>query len=387
MVSAPYCARMFADLGADVIKVEPPNGEAARRAGPFPGDVSHPEKSGLFFIMNTNKRGVTCDVSTAQGRELFLGLIGQADVLIENHLPAQMREWGLDYEALAVVNPNLVVVSITPYGQTGPYSHWNGCDLNAYHLSGASSRYCGYPDRMPLQHGTFSADYFGAVTGATWGLAALHGRDLVGGGQQVDVSSAEAIAATYVGGPNIGGYAQDGVFNQRTGMGNVVSAPASIVPCRDGHAWIMVMELPQWIGLRKAMGDPDWSQLEMFEDTFVRGQNGDIIYAGLTEWTMQHDKMEVMALGQAQGVPVSAVLGIDEAVALPHLQERKHFVDVEHAVLGAVRILGAPFQLPAAPCGPRYAPPLLGEHNDEVWRGMFELSKDELERLRGEGVV
>lgn len=387
MVSAPYCARMFADFGADVIKVEPPMGEIARRAGPFPEDVPHLEKSGLFFIMNTNKRGVTCDVSIGEGRELFLRLIAQADMLIENHTPAQMRAWALDYAELARINPNLVMVSITPYGQTGPYSNWNGCDLNAYHLSGASMRYCGRPNEMPLQHGTFSADYFGAVTGATWGLAALHGRELIGGGQQLDVSSAEAIAATYVGGPNIGGYAQDGVFNTRTGMGNVLSAPAGIVSCRDGQAWFMVMEGPQWNGLRKAMGDPEWAQMEMLEETFVRGQNGDIVYAGLTEWTMQHDKFEVMEMGQAAGVPVSAVLTIAEATALPHLRERGYFVEIDHAVLGRVRLLGAPFKLPSTPGGPCFAAPLLGEHNDEVWRGMLGLSADELARLREQGIV
>ena len=163
MVSAPFCAKLFSDYGADVIKVEPPTGDAARRAGPFPGDVPHAEKSGLYFVNNTNKRGVTCDVRTAEGRQLFLRLLAWADVLIENNLPQQMRAWNLDYESIKAVNPKLVVISITPFGQTGPYSGWNGYDLNAYHLTGASSRYCGRPGEMPLEHGTFSADYFGAI--------------------------------------------------------------------------------------------------------------------------------------------------------------------------------------------------------------------------------
>ena len=143
MVSAPFCARLFADYGADVVKVELPGGDTARAAGPFPGDVSDPEKSGLYFINNTNKRGITCDVATEAGRALFLRLLAWADLLIENHSPAQMRAWGLDYATLAATNPDLVVVSITPFGQTGPYSEWNGYDLNAYHLTGASHRYCG----------------------------------------------------------------------------------------------------------------------------------------------------------------------------------------------------------------------------------------------------
>ena len=219
MVSAPYCAKLFSDFGADVIKVEPPQGDAARMAGPFPADVPHREKSGLYFVNNTNKRGVTCDVSVAAGRELFFRLLRWADVLVENNLPQQMRAWRLTYPQLQEINPDLVVISITPFGQTGPYSGWNGYDLNAFHLSGASSRYCGRPAEMPLEHGTFSADYYGAVAGAAWGLAAVYGRSLAGGGQQVDVSCAEAIAASFVGGQNIGLVAQEGRFDKRTGVG------------------------------------------------------------------------------------------------------------------------------------------------------------------------
>ena len=213
MVSAPYCAKLFADYGADVIKIEAPeDGDISRRWGPFPNDQAHPEKSGLFHFLNTNKRGVTLDVGTASGREQMLGLVERTEVLIENNSPRQMREWELDYATLSERNPNLVMISITPFGQTGPYANWNGYDLNAYHLSGASSRYCGHPGEPPLEHGTFAADFFGAAAAAAWGLAAFLGRTRVGGGQHVDVSTAEAIAATFVGGQNIGGYAQDDVF-------------------------------------------------------------------------------------------------------------------------------------------------------------------------------
>ncbi|MBW2189914.1 MAG: CoA transferase, partial [Deltaproteobacteria bacterium] len=242
MVSAPFCAKLFSDFGADVIKVESLEGDAARQTGPFPNDEPHLEKSGLFFINNTNKRGVTCDVSTEEGRALFLRLVETADILIENNLPAQMKAWGLTYDVLAEANPNLVAISITPFGQTGPYSGWNGYDLNAYHLSGASSRYCGRPGEAPLEHGTFAADYFGGVTAASWGLAAAYGRAVVGSGQQIDVSCAEAIAAAFVGGQNIGGFAQDGKFDKRTGIGMPLGAPATIIPCQDGHVWMLALE-------------------------------------------------------------------------------------------------------------------------------------------------
>lgn len=387
MVSAPFCAKLFSDYGADVIKVELPTGDAARATGPFPGDQPHPEKSGLYFVNNTNKRGITCNVATAKGKALFLRLLQWADVLIENNLPQQMKAWDLDYAAIAEANPNLVMISITPFGQTGPYSGWNGYDLNAYHLSGASSRYCGLPGQMPLEHGTFSADYFGAISAASWGLAAVYGRAMAGGGQLVDVSCAEAIAAAFVGGQNIGGYAQDGRFDKRTGVGMPLGAPATIMPCKDGHVWMLALERGQWDGLRKVMGDPEWADLEIFQDMLVRAQNADVMYSFIQEWTMEHGKMEIMEKCQAAGCPVTAVFTIAEAAEQPHLKARDYFVDMEHPELGRLRNLGAPFKLPASPGGPVRPAPLLGQHNAEVYGQLLGLGADELAALGREGAI
>lgn len=387
MVSAPYCAKLFSDYGADVIKVEPREGDAARHAGPFPGDVPHPEKSGLYFINNTNKRGVTCDVASAEGRDLFLRLLRHSDVLIENNLPQRMRAWGLDYAALAASNPDLVVISVTPFGQSGPYSGWNGYDLNAFHLSGASSRYCGHPGETPLEHGTFAADYFGAVTAAAWGLAAVYGREQAGGGQQVDVSCAEAIAAAFVGGQNIGCYAQEGRFDRRTGVGMPLGAPATIMPCRDGHVWMLALEPGQWNGLRKVMGDPEWASLEMFQDMYSRAQNADVIYGFIREWTMAHGKMEIMEKCQAAGCPVTAVFTIEEAANQPHLAARDYFVDLEHPQLGRLKNLGAPFKLPACPGGPTHPAPLLGQHNADVYGELLGLTAADVRQLAQRKVI
>jgi crotonobetainyl-CoA:carnitine CoA-transferase CaiB-like acyl-CoA transferase len=388
MVSAPYCAKLFGDYGADVIKIEPPeDGDLARRWGPFPQDRPHPEKSGLFHFLNTNKRGVTLDVRTAVGRETLLRLIQRTDLLIENNPPDRMRDWKLDYATLSEVNPDLVMISITPFGQTGPYAGWNGYDLNAYHLTGASSRYCGHPGEPPLEHGTFAADFFGAAAAAAWGLAALLGRKRVGAGRHLDVSCAEAIAATFVGGQNIGGYAQDGVFERRTGVGMPLGAPATIVPCKDGYVWVLALEPGQWNGLANAMGNPDWMQLEMFQDMFVRAQNADAIYPLIQEWTMEHSKWEIMEQCQANGCPVTAVFTVEEAAEHPHLQERGYIVDLEHPALGRFRDLGAPFKLPESPGGPRVAAPLLGQHDDEVLGNLPETGGEVPTRQRGEPIA
>ncbi len=337
-VSAPYCGKLFADYGADVVKLEPPSGDPSRTWGPFPGDTPHLEKSGLFFFLNTNKRGITLDVTTARGGELARALAADVDVVIENAKPGTLASWGLDYPTLAAANPRLVMISITPFGQTGPYSDWLGTDLNAFHLSGASSRYCGRPGEPPLEHGTFAADFYGAVAAATWGLAAVYGRARVGGGQQVDVSCAEAIAATFVGGQNIGGYAQDGRFERRTGVGMPLGAPATILPCKDGHVWMLALEPGQWNGLARVMGNPDWMTVDIFQDMYQRAQNADAIYPLLVEWTMEHGKREIMDRCQAEGVPVTAVFTVAEAAEHPHLAARDYLIEVEHPCSGGSAI-------------------------------------------------
>ena len=386
-VSAPYCAKLFADFGADVVKVEPRDaGDLVRQWGPFPQDQPDPEQAGLFFFLNTNKRGITLDVSVPRGRELLLELLREADVFIENNRPQQMRDWGLDYASLSQANPNLVMISITPFGQTGPYSDWNGYDLNAFHLSASGHRYCGRPGQPPLEHGTFSADVFGAVAGAAWGLAAVYGRGPAGGGQQVDVSCAEVIAAVFVGAQNIGGYAQDGVFERRTGVGMPLGAPATILPCKDGHVWMLALEARQWTALAGVMGNPDWMLLEMFQDMFVRAQNAEAMYPLIQEWTMQHTKQEIMDLCQASGCPSTAIFTVGEAAELPHLRDRGYIVDVEHPVLGSLRDFGAPFKLPESPGGPSRAAPQLGQHTNEIL-GALGLNDAELSELSRDGIV
>ncbi len=386
-VSGPYCAKLFADYGAEVVKLEPRCGDVARSWGPFPGDRPHPERSGTFFFLNTNKRGVTLDVTQARGRDLLHRLLARADLLIENGEPRRMRELGLDYATLAPAHPDLVMISITPFGQTGPYADWKGHDLNAFHLSGTGSRYCGRPDQAPLEHGTFAADFFGASAAAAWGLAAVYGRSRVGGGQHLDVSCAEAIAALFVGSQNVGGYAQDGRFDRRTGVGMSLCAPATILPCKDGHVWVLAIESAQWRGLCRAMGNPEWAQLEAFDDMLTRAESADAIYPLLEQWTLQHGKQEIMERCQAEGCPVTAVFTVAEAAEHPHLAERGYVVELDHTALGRVRDLGAPFRLPASPGGPVRPAPLLGQHNAEVFCDELGLEADELECLSRDRVI
>jgi len=363
-VGGAFCARLFADYGADVIKLEPPGcGDPTRSWGPFPGDRPDPEKSGTFLFLNTNKRSVALDVDIPSDRERLLALVGRADVLVSSLRPRQLRDQGLDYATLSKLNPDLVMISLTPFGQTGPYADWNGYDLNAYHLSGCGSRYCGQPDEAPLEHGTFSAEFFAGYVAAAWGLACLSGRERAGGGQHVDVSSAEALAALFVGALNVGGYAQDGVFDRRGGAGMGLAAPADILPCKDGHVLMIALETRQWKGL----GDPEWARVDLFDDMWELGRNSDFIYEMLQLWTMQHSKEEIMQRCQAQGCPATAIYSVADLLQHPHLKQRGYLVELDHPRMGRVLHLGAPIRLPATPGGPVTAAPLLGQHDEEVF--------------------
>ncbi len=386
-VSAAFCSKMFGDYGAEIIKVEKPAvGDITRHWGPFPEDKPHPEKSGTFFTLNTNKQSVTLNLESAEGRELFISLIKTADVLIENNTPKQMKEWGLNYEALEKHAPNLIMISITPYGQTGPYANWKAYDLNAFHMTGAGSRYCGRQGEAPLEHGTHSADYYGAYVAATWGLASVFAQDEVGG-EHIDVSCAESVAATFVGGQNIGGYAQDGVFGSRTGIGMPLAAPATILPCKDGHVWMLALETAQWRGLVNAMGNPEWAQLEMFDDMFTRAQNSDLIYTMMNEWTMAHTKQEIMDMCQDNNCPSTAVYNIQDAAEHQHMKDRNYVVELEHPLIGRVRDIGAPVRIPDCPGGPTTAAPLLGQDNDAVFLQRLSLSETEYQNLLSAGVI
>lgn len=362
-IAGPFCSRLFSDFGAEVLKVEAPlSGDETRGFGPFPADVADREKSGTFFFLNSGKRSLVLDLDRAVDRDRLLALVAEADVLVSSHSAVAMRAFGLEPEAVAALNPALVTVSLTPFGLTGPLAEWKGHDLNAYHFSACGSRYCGLPDEAPLEHGTFSADFFAGYVAAAWGLGCLLGRDRIGGGQALDVASAEILAALYVGALTVGGYAQDGRFDRRGGRGMGLAAPAGLVPCRDGHVLVIALEKAQWHGLRAAMGDPEWARAELFDDMWERGRNADLIYTLLEAWTITRSKEEIMAICQAHGCPATAAYTMADLAHHPHLEARGAFAVLDHAKLGRVRSIGAPIRLPDCPGGPRFAAPLLGEH-------------------------
>ncbi|MAG31979.1 MAG: hypothetical protein CL908_13925 [Deltaproteobacteria bacterium] len=364
-IAVPYCGRLFAESGARVVKVEAPDGDVARRWGPFEGDRLDPERSGIFHFLNAEKQSVVLDLESETDRRSFRDLVATADLLIESRPPGSLARVGLDYTTLALENANLVHLALTPFGQTGPYRDWKGYDHNAYHLSGTGHRYCGRPGQMPLEQGTFLADFYGAIAGAAWALGAVFGRERVGGGQFLDLSTAELLATTMVGGWNMPGYRRHGYVNKRTGIG-LAGAPASILRCTDGHAWIFALEPGQWKGLAKVMGDPDWMQLEIFDDVWKRGAERDVVYPLIEEWTRQHGKWEVMERCQAAGSPSTAVMTVAEFATHPHIVGRGFIGETRGEDGAPMPDLGAPFRPSKGRVGLARRAPRLGEHSRAV---------------------
>jgi crotonobetainyl-CoA:carnitine CoA-transferase CaiB-like acyl-CoA transferase len=384
MISGPYCGKLLADLGAEVIKVEqPPEGDPARTRGPFPNDVPHPEKSGLFLYLNTNKLGVTLNPRTTSGRQLFQRLAEQADVLIEDRPPEEMADLGLDYARLSAANPRLIVTSITPFGQTGPYRDYKSHHLNLYHASGHSSFFYVAPkDRRkepPVVAGGEVGDYDAGLAAAVAILAALFSRLTTGQGQHIDISKFEALLAL-----------------ERVMVARFANTPeppplpgmvGGLLPCKDDHVVITPVQKHQWQALMELMGNPAWAQDEKCRDETTRSQHRDEIQPLLEEWMAQHPKEELYHKGQALGLPIGPVRTTAEIANWPQARQRGFFAHLDHPQAGRLEYPTAAYKLSETPWRGERAAPLLGEHNEQIYCGRLGCSKEQLTRMAADEAI
>jgi crotonobetainyl-CoA:carnitine CoA-transferase CaiB-like acyl-CoA transferase len=365
LVSAPYASKLLADLGADVVKVEPPGGDRARRRGPFPGAEPDPEASGLFLYLNSNKRGVALDPTSPEGRSALERLVAETDVLIHDWRPERMAELGLGWEALRRMRPRLVVCSITPFGLGGPYSHYRAEELTLAHAGGwgwlspgASDR----PDLPPLKAFGHQADFQGGLAAAVASLGALFRAQRSGVGEHIDLSVQETIASFLE--QALVYYTYSGLIATR--LGQRVLNPWGIYECRDGLIFLCTIEQDQWERLVEFMGAPEWAQLELFADLAGRAENADALDMFLGEWIAQWNVDELYREGQRRRICFAPVLNMQQLSQADHLRERGFFVEVTHARAGTLTHPGAPYHLGEPWWGLRRAAPLLGEHNREV---------------------
>lgn len=376
-----YCTKLLADFGAEVIRVEPVQGEATRHAGPFPADPTDAHRDALFLYLNGGKKSITLDIQSAPGRQLLGQLAQQADVLVESFLPGTLARIGLDYSALQKLNPRLVMCSITYFGQVGPYRDFLGSDLIALALSSYLDL-TGDPDRPPLRTGGSQAEYQAGLNAATAIMAALSYRDDTGAGQYLDVSAIEAVLSTYDGTALLTMEERTGHAPKRRGTrlqhrDPHAAYPSTLLPCKDG--WVHAHWSPSNPeGLAFLTGNPRLAEPEVMDALMGHADEIDQLLAA---WLKDHTRDEVMALAQEVRVPFTKVQSVDEVLEDPQNQATGFFVHVE-----ALRQPGSPIHMPACPWRPARAPSV-GEHTEQVLCNLLELGAEEVLRLRAEGVI
>jgi len=369
-VAGPFCAKVLADLGAEVIKIESPDGgDSARRRGPFPGDIPDPERSGIFQYLNTSKLGMTLDLRSADDMAIFTRLIADADIFIEDRSPRAVQKVNLSFDTLQKINPRLVMTSITPFGQTGPYADYRCYPLNTFHSAvlGYLTPYASPTlDREPLKLGGMVGEYGGGITAALGTLAALYVQRATGEGQHVDVSKQEAMidmARVYA-----VEYPNNGVSDNRMGRPN--GAGAYLVPCRDGHVVLSAVLLHQWKGLVELMGNPEWALNPLYEvATERRDRFRSEIAPRVIQWARNRTKADLFHQGQALGCPIAPVASPEEVMTSEQLKARRFFISTTTRRKDVMTFPDAPYKFNRTPTEISHPAPLLGEHNSLIREG------------------
>ncbi len=387
-VAGPFCTKMLADYGADVIKVERPNGgDVTRRMGPFPDDVPHPEKSGLFLHLNTNKRGVTLNLKSATGKRMLMELVKQVDVVVENFAPRVLPSLGLAYEDLEQINPQVILVSLSNFGQTGPYRDYKASEI-VLHGMGGNLRSLGLPEREPVKYGSHVALRQSGLIGAAATMAALFTREARGEGEHVDV----AIVETQAGSQDrrapqlITAQFVNQVFPRRAPGATMASGT---FPCKDGYVNVTgggsrFPRALEMIGRPELIEDPRFATPE----ARLNPENSeDFNREVLMPWLMQHTMQEVWSTAQKAHVLSGPIYTSEALMADNHFRDRGMWVDIDHPVAGRYTYPGRPIIMGESPWQLRRAAPQLGEHNEEVFGEALGYESQDLARLRGVGVI
>jgi crotonobetainyl-CoA:carnitine CoA-transferase CaiB-like acyl-CoA transferase len=392
------CGKILAELGADVIAVEPPAGNTARNRGPFYHDIPHPEKSLYWFAYSNNKRGITLNLESADGKEIFERLIGTTHFLIESFPPGYMDSLGLGYQDLSKVNFQLIMASITPFGQTGPYAHYKGSDIIP-NAMGGMMHICGDTDRPPVRLSAEQASNMAGVSAAAACAIAHYYRETSGEGQYIDVSMQEAMAQPIL--FPIGRWDFQQLTMKRMGAyrQHKLTPLRLIYPCKDGYVcfWIGTSNLlgpsqAELINIMKAEGigteleDKDWVSLDM--ETLSKEDHD--LYADLhIQYFMRHTRKELFEeLIKKRGILLGPVNDPKDLVEDEQLEARDFWEYVKHQELNdTLRYPGCFYKSDQSTSHIKYRAPLLGEHNYEIYHKELGLSKDELVLLKETGII
>ncbi len=381
-ISGPFCTRLLADYGAEVLKIEPPDaGDRARFIGPFWNDTGDPEHGAPFHYLNASKKGITLNLKEKTGLRLLKELVRDSDILVENFRPGVMERLGLSYDVLAAQNPGLVFTRISNFGQTGPYRDWQADHL--VHTSFAGWTFMGgEPDREPLQAGGWSSHYSVAVLAAAATLFALYEAERSGAGQEVDISYLEALI------PLMNHPATDYEYRGAIGRrpGNAFRT-GSILPCKDGYVGVNALMQNQWellcayLDMTEALLDP------RFESGIERRRHATEITELVTEKVKNVEKAKFFREAQSMNIPAGLVPSMEELLELDQHAARGYFQEVAHPATGPETQPGAAFHMGEGDWKPPEPAPLLGQHNAEVYHERFGFTEEQLTRLRADGVI
>ncbi len=395
------CGRILGDLGADVVKVEPPGGDAGRRWGAFYRDDPDPTKNLAWFAYNANKRGVTLSFETAGGAALLHLLTQRADVLIESYPPGFLEARGVSHTALRDINPRLVVTSITPFGQTGPYAHYRGSDLVAMAMSGLMSL-VGEPGRPPLRVSLPQAAMWTGMYAAGGTLVAHYHAQMTGHGQHVDVSMQASLLWALANAPAHWSLLREDLHRAGNAMvGRTITGARmrAIYRCRDGHINFIIYggeagrrsneAMVRWMiesgGAPDSLRQRDWSAFNVASATQEEIEAIEGPFAAFLEKCTKAEFAHESVKRGVLGYPVADARDIRED---PQLAARGSWQRVEHPELDATLTYPGPFaKFSAAACPIRRRAPRIGEHNDEIYRGELGLSGQAMQALRQEGVI
>ena len=386
LVSGPYCTKLLADLGAEVIKIEPPKaGDEARHRPPFLHDTPDQETSGLFLYLNTNKLGITLDVRTDRGRNILRDLIKQADIFVQDNPPKLADALGLTYDKLKKINPRLIITSITPFGETGPYRDYKAHELNLYHAGGE-----GYllpiqsPDlsREPVKGGGLVGDCVCGLSASIATLAATYSMQETGIGQHIDVSKQDVLMTMVL--LQIAMFANMGVITSRSPRPLLIPIP---MECKDGYIMISALTDREWQDLMKFMGNPSWATDERFKFWLMRHMHGDDINPHIRAWVKPHKKDELFHQLQASALAASPVNTSEDLVKSSQMKARGFFAEVKHPKAGKLKHPTVPYKFSETPGKIESPAPLLGQHNELIYCERLGYNKQKLTELIESGVI
>lgn len=390
------CGKLLADLGAEVIKIERPGGEPARRMGPFYQNLPDPEKSLSWWAFNGNKKGITLDIEHSRGQELFRRLARDCDLIVESYPPGYLRKINLGYEELKKINPALIMTSITPFGQSGPYAGWKGSNLIAEAMGG-SMHITGNPDERPLSTPFGYAYLHAGIQAAAASLMAHYWRERTGEGQQIDLSIQEAVLITLYNAQML--WDDSRIIQGRYGgklLRHQKVVGGLIFPCKDGYImWrLMTAEfaprlipLIEWMEEEGAAGElsqVDWIAFDMSKITQEQQDSWEEIF---TRFFLSKTKKELYAETVKRGMMIFPINDVKETLEDPQLEARRFWQKVEHQDVGAsLTYPGVPFKIHGFSYELRRAP-RIGEDNEEIYIRKLGLSRAELVSLQETGVI